>query len=50
MKTVKLGVHSIKSEKDEKGSRQILKVKYHILHPCYDETENVNDLMLLKVS
>eukprot|EP00064_Thunnus_orientalis_P023776 superscaffoldBa00009354_g24036 len=43
-----LGVHSI--EKDERGTRQILEVKIRIPHPCYDETEKVNDLMLLKLS
>ncbi|XP_042278061.1 granzyme A-like [Thunnus maccoyii] len=45
-----LGVHSIKSERKEKGTRQILEVESRIPHPCYDETEIVNDLMLLKLS
>ncbi|XP_044232670.1 granzyme A-like [Thunnus albacares] len=45
-----LGVHSIKSERKEKGSRQILAVKSRIPHPRYDKTKRVNDLMLLKLS
>ncbi|XP_069563822.1 granzyme A-like [Brachyistius frenatus] len=48
IKKVMLGVHSIK--KKEKDSRQILKVGKRIPHPCYDETDKVNDLMLLKLS
>ncbi|KAM4615785.1 granzyme A-like [Polymixia lowei] len=44
---VLLGVHS--SKKDDKASWQIRKVKKSVPHPCYDDTENVNDLMLLKV-
>ncbi|XP_044191955.1 granzyme A-like [Thunnus albacares] len=50
IKRVLLGVHSIKSKRKEKDSRQILAVKSRIPHPCYDETKIVNDLMLLKLS
>lgn len=46
-KKVLLGVHSISSS--EKDSRQVLKVKASYPHPCYDDKENVNDLMLLKL-
>ncbi|XP_061586068.1 granzyme A-like [Cololabis saira] len=49
MKTVLLGVHSIKNKMKEKDSRQVQKVKKAIPHPCYDENENLNDLMLLKL-
>eukprot|EP00064_Thunnus_orientalis_P019366 superscaffoldBa00004810_g19484 len=49
IKRVWLGVHSIESQKKEKGSRQILQVKSRFPHPCYDKTENVNDLMLLRL-
>ncbi|XP_075955632.1 granzyme A-like [Anarhichas minor] len=45
---VSLGVHSIK--KDEKDSRQVRKVKQRVPHPCYDATDKVNDLMLLKLN
>ncbi|XP_034092322.1 granzyme A-like isoform X1 [Gymnodraco acuticeps] len=41
-----LGVHSIKG--DVKDSRQVRKVK-SFPHPCYDTTEHINDLMLLKL-
>ncbi|KAJ4941612.1 hypothetical protein JOQ06_011490 [Pogonophryne albipinna] len=41
-----LGVHSIKG--DVKDSRQVRKVK-SFPHPCYDATEYINDLMLLKL-
>lgn len=47
IKKVLLGVHSIKGK--EKDSRQVRKVKEWFPHPCYDKTNNVNDLMLLKV-
>uniref|UniRef100_UPI003AAA78D3 granzyme A-like n=1 Tax=Centroberyx gerrardi TaxID=166262 RepID=UPI003AAA78D3 len=47
IKKVLLGVHSIKNK--EKDSRQIRKVKTRVPHPCFDTTENVNDLMLLKL-
>nr|BAD91569.1 granzyme II [Paralichthys olivaceus]BAE94914.1 granzyme II [Paralichthys olivaceus] len=47
IKTVLLGVHSIKA--DEKNSRQLIKVKKHFAHPCYDPDEMVNDIMLLKL-
>ncbi|XP_047448817.1 granzyme A-like [Mugil cephalus] len=46
-KKVVLGVHSISAQ--EKNSRQVLKVKKMYPHPCYDEKEHVNDLMLLKL-
>uniref|UniRef100_A0A3Q2NYQ1 Granzyme A n=1 Tax=Fundulus heteroclitus TaxID=8078 RepID=A0A3Q2NYQ1_FUNHE len=46
--TVLLGVHSIKG--NEKQSRQVQKVKRRLIHPCYDETDNVNDLMLLQLA
>ncbi|XP_061585535.1 granzyme A-like [Cololabis saira] len=49
MKTVLLGVHSIKDKNKEKDSRQVQKVKKAIPHPCYDKTEHLNDLMLLKL-
>ncbi|KAM9743293.1 granzyme A-like [Menidia menidia] len=45
---VLLGVHSIKE--NEKASRQVLMVKRHVPHPCYDQNDKVNDLMLLKLS
>ncbi|XP_040899152.1 granzyme A-like isoform X1 [Toxotes jaculatrix] len=48
IKTVLLGVHSIEAK--ESDSRQVTKVKKHFPHPCYDSEENVNDLMLLKLS
>ncbi|KAF3695535.1 Granzyme A [Channa argus] len=44
---VLLGVHSINETKSK--SRQVLKVKKAYPHPCYDEAEKVNDLMLLKL-
>ncbi|XP_041793337.1 granzyme K-like [Chelmon rostratus] len=47
IKTVVLGLHSIKDSK--KDSRQVLEVKSQIQHPCYDEKDKVNDLMLLKL-
>ncbi|XP_026198934.1 granzyme A-like isoform X1 [Anabas testudineus] len=49
IKTVLLGVHSIKEKKNEKNSRQIRKVKKQFPHPSYDEKKKVNDLMLLKL-
>ncbi|CAK6950810.1 granzyme A-like [Scomber scombrus] len=49
IKRVLLGVHSIKSEKEEKNLRQVLDVKRGFPHPRYDETNLVNDLMLLKL-
>ncbi|KAK7934391.1 hypothetical protein WMY93_005287 [Mugilogobius chulae] len=42
-----LGVHSIKNAK--KDSAQIRRVELFIKHPCYDEQEKVNDLMLIKM-
>ncbi|XP_059193616.1 granzyme A-like [Centropristis striata] len=47
IKKVLLGVHSIKQK--EKDSRQVRKVKRCVPHPCYDNTDKVNDLMLLKL-
>ncbi|KAM9360204.1 granzyme A-like [Symphorus nematophorus] len=43
---VLLGVHSINDK--EKDSRQVRKAK-SFPHPCYDATDKVNDLMLLKL-
>ncbi|XP_055367983.1 polyserase-2-like [Betta splendens] len=50
IKTVLLGVHSIKSKENEKGSRQVRTVKKSFPHPCFDQTEKTNDLMLLKLA
>ncbi|XP_039658092.1 granzyme A-like [Perca fluviatilis] len=47
IKKVFLGVHSIKEMK--KDSTQVRKVKRLVPHPCYDATDNVNDLMLVKL-
>ncbi|XP_072242934.1 transmembrane protease serine 9-like [Leuresthes tenuis] len=47
IKKVLLGVHSIKEK--EQDSRQVRKVTKRVPHPCYDETDRVNDLMLLKL-
>uniref|UniRef100_A0A672H5K0 Peptidase S1 domain-containing protein n=2 Tax=Salarias fasciatus TaxID=181472 RepID=A0A672H5K0_SALFA len=47
IKKVLLGVHSIKSTKDQ--SIQVRKVKSQIPHPCYDEKDKLNDLKLLKL-
>ncbi|XP_041855644.1 granzyme A-like [Melanotaenia boesemani] len=44
---VLLGVHSIK--KEEKDTRQVRKVTKSFPHPCFDEADRVNDLMLLKL-
>ncbi|XP_076008876.1 granzyme K-like [Genypterus blacodes] len=44
---VVLGVHSMKNKTDV--SRQTLKVKRNIPHPCFDRSEVVNDLMLLEL-
>ncbi|XP_026198936.1 granzyme A-like isoform X3 [Anabas testudineus] len=49
MKTVLLGVHSIKNKKNEKNSRQVRKVEKQFPHPYYDEKKDINDLMLLKL-
>ncbi|XP_043967117.1 granzyme K-like [Gambusia affinis] len=49
IKTVLLGVHSIKEKKKEQQYRQIRKVKRSVPHPCYDSKEKNNDLMLLKL-
>ncbi|KAM4745892.1 transmembrane protease serine 9-like [Anableps anableps] len=50
VKTVVLGVHSIKEKEKEKQYRQVRDVSRHIVHPCYDEAEKVNDLMLVKIN
>ncbi|KAM9858752.1 granzyme A-like [Aulostomus maculatus] len=47
IKMVWLGVHSFRAK--EKDTRQIRKVKKDYIHPCYDKTDKVNDLMLLKL-
>ncbi|XP_028434623.1 granzyme A-like [Perca flavescens] len=47
IKKVFLGVHSIKEMK--KDSTQVRMVKRLVPHPCYDATDKVNDLMLLKL-
>ncbi|XP_053276139.1 granzyme A [Pleuronectes platessa] len=47
IKTVWLGVHSIKANED--NSRQVRKVKKRVPHPCYDNVTKVNDIMLLKL-
>uniref|UniRef100_A0A8C6KYZ0 Granzyme A-like n=1 Tax=Nothobranchius furzeri TaxID=105023 RepID=A0A8C6KYZ0_NOTFU len=49
IKTVLLGVHSIKDKAKEKNFRQVRKVKKSIPHPCFDKDERVNDLRLLKL-
>lgn len=48
LKEVWLGTHSL--SKQEKDSRQVIQVQRSVPHPCYDTTEKVNDLMLLKVT
>ncbi|KAM9810517.1 granzyme A-like [Neosynchiropus ocellatus] len=50
IKKVILGLHSIQSEKQEVGLRQVRKVSHKEIHPCYNEEEKVNDLMLLKLN
>ncbi|XP_053267273.1 granzyme K [Pleuronectes platessa] len=47
IKTVLLGVHSIKAKKDK--SRQVIKVKKCFPHPRYNAATRVNDIMLLKL-
>ncbi|XP_034450819.1 granzyme K-like [Hippoglossus hippoglossus] len=47
VKTVLLGVHSIKAKKDK--SRQDRKDPKHFPHPGYNSATMVNDLMLLKL-
>ncbi|XP_047197313.1 granzyme A-like [Hippoglossus stenolepis] len=47
IKTVLLGVHSIKAKKDK--SRPVIKVKKRFPHPQYVSTTEGNDLMLLKL-
>lgn len=48
IKTVLLGVHSIKEKENEKQYRQVRAVLRRIVHPCYDADEKVNDLMLIQ--
>ncbi|CAN9512987.1 unnamed protein product [Ophioblennius macclurei] len=48
IKNVLLGVHSIKSKKDQ--FRQVIKVNSQVPHPCFDAKERLNDLRLLKLS
>ncbi|KAL6113870.1 gzma [Pungitius sinensis] len=51
VKKVLLGVHSKKKQKlKEKDSRQVRTVKKSFPHPCYDATDKVNDVMLLKLN
>ncbi|XP_047197315.1 granzyme A-like [Hippoglossus stenolepis] len=47
IKTVLLGVHSIKANED--NSRQVINVKKRFPHPQYVSATKVNDLMLLKL-
>ncbi|XP_047196078.1 granzyme A [Hippoglossus stenolepis] len=47
IRTVLLGVHSIKANEDK--SRQVRKVKKRFPHPSYNSATKVNDLMLLKL-
>uniref|UniRef100_A0A3Q2ZUS0 trypsin n=1 Tax=Kryptolebias marmoratus TaxID=37003 RepID=A0A3Q2ZUS0_KRYMA len=49
MKTVQLGVHSIKNMEQEKKYRQVLNVESRFEHPEYDCHSNENDLRLLKL-
>uniref|UniRef100_A0A3B5Q5S8 Peptidase S1 domain-containing protein n=1 Tax=Xiphophorus maculatus TaxID=8083 RepID=A0A3B5Q5S8_XIPMA len=49
IKTVLLGMHSIKKEKIEKKYRQVRKVKTSVPHCEFDKNKRVNDLMLLKL-
>ncbi|XP_056275792.1 granzyme A-like [Pseudoliparis swirei] len=46
VKKVFLGVHSIA----EKESSQVRVVKKEVCHPCYDSTDKVNDLLLVKLN
>ena len=46
---VLLGVHSISLSKEEKNSRQKIKVKKAYHHPHFNEEKKTNDLMLLQV-
>ncbi|XP_017267746.1 granzyme K-like isoform X2 [Kryptolebias marmoratus] len=49
MKTVQLGVHSIKNMEQEKKYRQVLNVESRFKHPKYDSCTFENDLRLLKL-
>lgn len=44
---VTLGLHNINQNE---ASKQILKVKSNIQHPCYNKEEKINDLMLIKLN
>ncbi|XP_069563821.1 granzyme K-like [Brachyistius frenatus] len=48
MKTVLLGVHSVKEK--EKDSRQVRDVGRNVPHPSYNKEDNANDLRLLKLA
>ncbi|KAL4630105.1 granzyme A-like [Arapaima gigas] len=48
IKKVLLGVHSF--SKDDKSTWQTRTVKKYLPHPCYNGTERVNDIMLLKLN
>ncbi|XP_026198931.1 granzyme A-like [Anabas testudineus] len=50
IKTVLLGVHSIKAKKKENKSRQVRKIKKQFPHPSYAERDRLNNLMLLKLN
>ncbi|XP_038133254.1 granzyme A-like [Cyprinodon tularosa] len=50
IKTVLLGVHSIKDKKKEQKYRQVCKVQKSFPHPCYDAKEKNNDLQLLMLN
>ncbi|XP_014856126.1 PREDICTED: granzyme A-like [Poecilia mexicana] len=49
IKTVLLGVHSIKKRKTKKKYLQVRKVKRSVPHNEYDHKTKINDLMLLKL-
>ncbi|KAM9810516.1 granzyme A-like [Neosynchiropus ocellatus] len=44
-----LGAHSIKSAREERGSRQERGVSRLVVHPCYDDDLMLNDLMLVEL-
>ncbi|XP_008416295.1 granzyme A-like [Poecilia reticulata] len=49
VKTVMLGVHSIKNKEKEKPYRQVFKVKSSFPHPSFNHKTFDNDFMLLKL-
>uniref|UniRef100_A0A3B3Z2C0 trypsin n=1 Tax=Poecilia mexicana TaxID=48701 RepID=A0A3B3Z2C0_9TELE len=49
MKTVMLGVHSIKNKEKEKPYRQVFGVKKSFPHPSFNSNTYDNDFMLLKL-